>query len=98
MLSLLVQQVCVCVCFAPVPLRNGSCWQLAMRAAASQPMQPFKLPFLACLQLGMPPRAKQGMQLMPLLLQAWQVQPGPAQLPLAVQWHVSPWSQLAGAL
>ena len=32
----------------------GSWWQLAMPAAASQPMQPFKPPFQGWLQLGMP--------------------------------------------
>ena len=56
--------------------------QLATQAAASQP---FQLPFQACLQLGMPPRAKQGVQLMPLQPQAWQVQPEPIWLPLEVQ-------------
>ena len=78
--------VCVCVCPALVPLWNGSCWQLAMQAAASQPMQPFKPPFQeACLQLGMAPRASQGVQLMPWLHLVFQVQPEPIQLPLAVQ-------------
>ena len=80
-----------------VPLWNGSWWQLAMQAAASQPMQPFKPPFQGCLQLGMAPRASQGVQLMPLQPQAWRVQPEPIWLPEGVQWHGLPWCQQAGA-
>ena len=77
--------VCVCVCelcqFLCGMAVIGSWWQLAMQAAACQVMQPFKPPFQACLQLGMAPRAKQGVQLMPLQPQAWQVQPEPTWLP-----------------
>ena len=53
---------------------------LAMQAAASQAVQPFKPSFQACLQLGMAPRASQGVQLMPLQPQAWQVQPEPVEV------------------
>ena len=84
-----MQQHCVCahalhqfLCRMAV---IGSWWQLTMQAGASQEMQPFKPPFQACLQLGMAPRASQGVQLMPLQPQAWRVQPESTWLPLEVQ-------------
>ena len=58
---------------------------LAMQAAASQPVQPFKPSFQACLQLGMAPRASQGVQIKPWLHLVFQVQPEPTQLPLEIQ-------------
>ena len=64
----------------------GSWWQLAMQAAACQPANAaIQTAIQACLQLGMAPRASQGLQLMPWLLLVLPMQPQPIQLPLAVQ-------------
>ena len=74
-----------------VPPKTETCRQLAADTACQagrsepEPMQPFKPPFQGWLQLEMPPEASQGIQLMPWLHLAFQVQLQPIQLPLEVQ-------------